>query len=58
MSNQRERSAQQYATWRAQGVPTLITSNEAWLLTDGAYGKQGDNSTPVNLSTVASKVTA
>lgn len=51
--NRNQRAAQQFSTWRSQGVPTLITAHEAHRLTAGAVGTHGDHSTPVNLSTAA-----
>lgn len=54
-ANARVRAASQYAAWRAEGVPSLITAHEAWRLTDGAVGTKGDHGSTgaMNLSTVA-----
>jgi hypothetical protein len=51
--NRTERAAQQFTEWRDQGIPTQITAGEAWTLTDGKVGTEGDRETPMNLSTVA-----
>lgn len=53
--NLRVEAATQYAAWRAEGVPTLVTAHEAWHLTNGAVGTAGDHGATgaMNLSTVA-----
>lgn len=45
------------AEWRREGVPTLITAHEAFRLTGGAIGVQGDHCTPVRLTDAAVAIT-
>lgn len=56
--NARVRAASLYAAWRADGVPSLITSHEAYRLTGGKVGRLGDHgaSGSLNLSTVARRI--
>lgn len=52
-ANARIRSAARYAEWRADGVPSAVTSHEAWLLSEGRVGHEGNHSDRLNLSRVA-----
>jgi hypothetical protein len=56
MTNRRERAAQQFSAWRDQGIPMVVTAAEAWKLTGGKVGAEGDHETPMNLSTVATRL--
>lgn len=56
--NKKIRAAEIFAKWRNDGVPTLITMHEAFRLSGGKFGTDGDHSTPVQLSLVASKMGA
>jgi hypothetical protein len=51
--NNAMRTANQFSAWRKQGIPSVITADEAWRLTEGAFGKEGDHGTPVNLAAAA-----
>lgn len=50
------RAAKRFAGWRAEGHPLTLTHHEAWLLTAGRVGTEGDHATAINLSTVASRM--
>lgn len=41
------------AELRSQGVPSVVTADEAYRLSDGAAGTTGDHSSPVSLAAVA-----
>lgn len=49
----RTQAAILHASWRATGTPGVVTAHEAWRLSDGATGTEGDHATPVSLATVA-----
>jgi hypothetical protein len=53
MSNKRTRAAKRYTELRKAGAPTVVTAHEAFRMTGGVIGTEGDHSTPVNLSKVA-----
>lgn len=52
-ANARVRAAARFAAWRADGVPTVITSHEAYLLTDGRVGIEGNREAALGLARVA-----
>ena len=54
--NKKIAAATLFTQWRAEGIPDLITMHEAFRLTDGKIGTEGDHSTPINLSTVARRM--
>lgn len=41
------------ASWRATGAPGVVTAHEAWRLSDGATGREGDHATAYPLAAVA-----
>lgn len=43
-----------YSRLREAGVPALLTAHEAWRLSRGLVGTEGDHGTPVPLAAVAS----
>lgn len=51
----RRRASALLIEWQEAGVPTLITAHEAYRLTGGAVGTEGDHSASggLNLATVA-----
>lgn len=49
----RTQAAILHATWRATGVPTMVTGDEAFRLSGGATGTKGDHATPFTLAAVA-----
>jgi hypothetical protein len=56
--NARVRAASLYAAWRAEGVPSFVTAHEAYRLSGGKVGRDGDHGATggLNLSTVAAAV--
>lgn len=52
-ANARIRAASRYAEWRAEGVPSAVTSHEAWRLSEGRVGIEGNHTDRLNLSRVA-----
>lgn len=40
-------------TWKAAGAPGVVTAHEAFRLSNGLTGVEGDHSTPVSLASVA-----
>jgi hypothetical protein len=57
MTNKQDAVAMRlYTQWRAEGVPTLITLHEAFVLTDGKVGTEGAASNnSITLSAVAQR---
>lgn len=41
------------ASWRATGAPAVVTAHEAWRLSGGVAGTEGDHATPMSLAAVA-----
>jgi hypothetical protein len=54
-ANARVRAAARYAAWRAEGVPSFITAHEAYRLTGGIVGVEGDHGSTggMNLARIA-----
>lgn len=53
---QRNAAAAQFLTWRAEGVPAVVTAHEAWRLSGGLVGREGDHGDPWPLMRVAARV--
>jgi hypothetical protein len=55
---QRMAAVGQMQEWTAEGHPAIVTAHEAWILTEGGHGTQGDHGTPVSLASLAVSVIA
>lgn len=53
---QRTAAADLFLSWRAQGVPSLVTGHEAWRLSDGLAGAEGDHADAWPLMRVATRM--
>lgn len=47
-----------WKSWEKAGVPAFVTGHEAYRLSNGKTGAQGDHSTPFRLAVVATKAVA
>lgn len=52
----RTKAAAWFLDRKAEGVPSVVTGHEAWTLTAGQVGREGDHSSPWPLMAVALRV--